>query len=79
VCSSDLLAATLPLVRPGGWLSVQGGPSAVPPGATDVAAVVAALLRPHVVDLARLDVVLPSYGEGNAFFHGRVPGRRGAA
>lgn len=66
----QMLDAVRPLLRPGGWLSMQGGPSAVPPGEVDVAEIVGALAAARVDDLVREDVVLPSYGEGNAFFHG---------
>lgn len=69
----DMLDAVLPRVRPGGWLSMQGGPSRVPPGEPDVAAMVGELLAGRLEDLVREDVYLPSYGEENAFFHGRVP------
>ncbi|MCB9686351.1 MAG: hypothetical protein H6738_15145 [Alphaproteobacteria bacterium] len=67
-----MLDAVGPLVRPGGWLSMQGGPSEVPPGEVDVATVVGELVGARLDDLVRDDVVLPSYGEGNAFFHGTL-------
>jgi spermidine synthase len=66
----EMLDAVLPLLRAGGWLSMQGGPSAVPAGDVDVAAIVAELAGARLRGLVRSDVVLPSYGEGNAFFHG---------
>jgi spermidine synthase len=69
----DMLALARPLVRPGGWLSVQGGPSRVADGRVDVAAVIHGVLRGHLRELRREDVFLPSYAERNAFFHGIVP------
>lgn len=68
----EMIEAVLPLIRPGGWLSMQGGPSVVPPGEQDVAAIVASLLSACLDDMVREDVFLPSYGEGNSFFHGVV-------
>lgn len=70
----EMIRAVVPLVRAGGWVSMQGGPSAVPAGEPDVARVVGELLAAYVDDVRREDVVLPSYGEGNAFFHGVVRG-----
>lgn len=68
----EMIEAVLPLVRPGGWLSLQGGPSAVPLDGQDVAALVGSLVADRLADLVREDVFLPSYGEKNAFFHGTV-------
>ena len=68
----EMIDAVLPLVRAGGWLAMQGGPSKVPAGELDVASLAGALLEGALHDLVRLDVYLPSYGEGNAFFHGIV-------
>lgn len=67
-----MIRAVLPRIRPGGWLSVQGGPSVVPPGTLDLSRVVASLLHDRVQGLVREDAFLPSYGEKNAFFHGQV-------
>lgn len=67
----DMLAATRPLVRPGGWLSAQGGPSRT--AGVDLSAALGELLAAQLVDLVREDVFLPSYAEENAFFHGVAP------
>ncbi|MBL9106727.1 MAG: hypothetical protein JNL82_37745 [Myxococcales bacterium] len=69
----DMLAATRPLLRPGGWLSVQGGPSAVAGGHVDVAGTIAGLLAAELRDVVREDVFVPSYAEKNCFFHGTAP------
>lgn len=69
----DMLAVTFPLLRPGGWLSVQGGPSEVAGEHLDVAGILAALLAGRLADVVREDVYLPSYAERNAFFHGIAP------
>ncbi len=71
----EMIDAVLPLVRPGGWLSMQGGPSEVPPGELDVSMLVAELLAGSLDDLVREDVYLPSYGECNCFFYGSVRSR----
>ena len=68
----DMLAAVLPLLRAGGWLSMQGGPSEVQPGVPDVASRIAEMLDGRLDGLERLDVHIPSYAEKNAFFHGRI-------
>lgn len=67
----DMLATARPLVRPGGWLSAQGGPSRT--AGVDLSAALGELLAAHLVDLVREDVYLPSYAERNAFFHGVAP------
>jgi spermidine synthase len=68
----DMLTAVLPLLRAGGWLSMQGGPSEVQPGVPDVASRIAEMLDGRLDALERLDVFIPSYAEKNAFFHGHV-------
>lgn len=68
------LAALVPLVAPGGWISAQAGASEVAGGACHLPSLLRGLLAPHVDGLAQRDVFVPSYGERNAFLSGRRTG-----
>lgn len=58
-------------LRKGGWLSLQAGASKVIPKYNDAAAVLKKLLQKKFKKVERTDVMIPSFGESNAFLFGR--------
>lgn len=70
---AEFVAAVVPLLRPGGWLSAQAGTPEVAGGGLHLPTLLDRLLAPHFEARERRDVYLPSYGEPNSFVSGRRP------
>jgi len=59
------------VLKPGGWISLQGGASKVTTNFIDSAKILERILRRKFTQVKRNDILVPSYGESCAFLFGR--------
>ena len=59
------------VLKENGWISLQAGASKITSGHIDAAFLIEGLLKKKYRDVSRKDVLIPSYGEENAFLFAR--------
>jgi len=67
----ELIDVSHQALRKGGWISLQAGASKVIPKYNNAVAVLEKLLKNKFKKVERTDIMIPSFGEKNAFLFGR--------
>ncbi|MEK9151519.1 MAG: methyltransferase [Patescibacteria group bacterium] len=68
---NSIVSFSKDILKPEGWISVQGGASEVTSDFIDSAKILEHILKKNFSDVARSDVFIPSYGESCAFLFGK--------
>lgn len=67
----DILSFSKNILKPGGWISVQGGASEVTGDFINAAKILERTLKQNFSNVERSDLFIPSYGESCAFLFGK--------
>ena len=67
----EIIDLSKDVLRENGWISLQAGASKVTSGHIDAISVIRKLLEKKFLDVTRKDVLIPSFGEENAFLYAR--------
>jgi spermidine synthase len=68
---NELIDISHGALKKGGWVSMQAGASKVIPKYNDAVATLGKLLKKRFKKIERTDIMIPSFGEKNAFLFGR--------